>query len=558
MRKTLVLAVLAFLPLTVLGETIDDYLVQIAVGKEGYVTVTEELTVVFHVGRHGIHRRIPYFYTLPTGEKYRLRIWLEEVLADGAPVPVKEYREGGYLVWRIGDPARLVRGRVIYSIRYRVARALLVYGEEVELFWDAIGTEWELPISRAEVTVILPPQVPEGEVRTVGFVGPWGSTVPLELSFVDGKLVGQAEVLPPGEGVTLAVRFPAQYVRLPGIGTSILWFLQDNLYAGIPLLVLIGMTALWWKKGRDPKPGTVAPMFNPPADIGPAEAGLLIDDRFDPRDLSAGIVGLAVKGHLVIHEVWGDERSQEPDDFELERTPSQAPLTRFEDALLTAIFEGGGERKRLSALKYGFYQKLAGLGARLYMDLTEKGYYSGNPDRIRSLYRGLGIGVTAFGIAMGVLSQSLYLGAALATSGLIVLLFAPIMPKKTGRGVQVLRDILGLEEYIRRAEAERLEFAAAEKHFAELLPYAMAFGLTEVWTRAFEGLLSRPPDWYDGRFPTFAPYWLGRRLIGFHYAARVATTAAPRSARGGWSGGSGFGGGGFSGGGMGGGGGGTW
>ncbi|RLE31084.1 hypothetical protein DRJ54_01320, partial [Candidatus Acetothermia bacterium] len=170
-----------------------------------------------------------------------------------------------------------------------------------------------------------------------------------------------------------------------------------------------------------------------------------------------------------------------------------------------------------------------------------------------------GLGGAALGIALGVLSQSLYLGAALVVSGLIVALFASIMPRKTRKGALALREVLGLEEYIRRAEVERLEFAAAEKHFEALLPYAMAFGLTEVWTKAFEGLLSRPPDWYDGRFPTFTPYWLGWRLAAFHRAARVAATSVPRSAaRGGWSGGSGFGGGGFSGGGMGGGGGGTW
>ena len=555
MKRILPLAVL-LLALPAFGERIQDYLVQIAIEPTGYVVVTEELRVTFDLPRHGIYRRIPYSYTLPTGEVYKLRIWVEEVLADGVEVPVKEYREGGYLVLRIGDPARLVQGQVVYTIRYRVARALRSYGDEVELFWNAIGTEWELPISRAEVTVILPPGAPEGEVRVVGYQGGWGSRTPFELTPSPQGLTGQAEGLAPGEGVTLAVRFPARYVRLPGIGTSILWFLQDNLYAGIPFLVLIGMFVLWWKRGRDPKPGTIAPMFSPPEDVGPAEAGVLIDDRFDPRDLSAGIVGLAGKGHLVIHELWEDERGKAPDDFELERTDSRAPLTRFEEALLEALFSTG-ERVRLSQLKYKFYEKLQGLGAQLYMDLTEKGFYAGNPDRVRSLYRGLGIGIAAFGIAMGVLAQSLYLGAALAASGLIALLFAPIMPRKTGKGIRVLRDILGLEEYIRRAEVERVEFAAAEKHFEELLPYAMAFGLTEVWTRAFEGLLTRPPNWYDGRFPTFAPYYLGWRLSAFHYAARTAATTAPRSSRG-WSGGSGFGGGGFSGGGMGGGGGGTW
>ncbi|HIE48008.1 TPA: DUF2207 domain-containing protein, partial [Candidatus Bipolaricaulota bacterium] len=195
MRKTLVLAALVLLPLTVLGERIDDYLVQIAIGKDGNLALTEELMVAFDVPRHGIYRRIPYIYTLPTGERYRLRIWLEEVLVDGAPATVKEYREGDYLVWRIGDPARLVRGSVIYTIRYRVARALRVYGEEVELFWNAIGGEWELPIAHASVVVILPPEVPGAEVRAQGFVGPHGSDMPLQLTFQAGKLTGEAQGL---------------------------------------------------------------------------------------------------------------------------------------------------------------------------------------------------------------------------------------------------------------------------------------------------------------------------------------------------------------------------
>jgi len=132
------------------------------------------------------------------------------------------------------------------------------------------------------------------------------------------------------------------------------------------------------------------------------------------------------------------------------------------------------------------------------------------------------------------------------------------MPKKTKKGMQVLREVLGLEEYIRRAEVERMEFSLAERHFEALLPYAMAFGLTDAWAKAFEGLLDRPPGWYEGRFPTFAPYWLGWRLVAFQHAARAAALSTPRSASPkGWSGGSGFGGG-FSGGGMGGGGGGSW
>jgi hypothetical protein len=558
MKRYLLLAALVLLPLSACGEWIQDYLIDLEIQSDGYVSVSEEITVFFDVSRHGIYRMVPYSYRLPTGERYKLRITVEEVLANGAEVPVKVTREGEYLKLRIGDPDVLVKGAVTYTIRYRLARALRVYGDEVEFYWNAIGTEWPWQIEHARVTVRLPAEVPQDAVRIVGYQGYLGAREEFQLAWVGDVLVGETKDLVPGQGVTVAVRFPKGYVVLPGAWQELVWFLQDNLYAGIPLLVLLGMTVLWWHKGRDPKKGTIAPAFTPPKGIGPAEAGVLVDDRFDPRDLSAAIVGLAVKGHLRLREVWEDERGKEPDDFELIREEGKEPLTDFEEALLEALF-AGEERKRLSELRYKLYEKVPGLAARLYMGLTEQGYYAGNPDRVRNLYRGIGLGVIVLGFALGVYFASLYLGAAVGVSGLIIWAFARIMPRKTRKGMKVLREILGLEEYIRRAEVERIEFAAAEKHFEELLPYAMALGLTEVWAHKFEGLLQRPPDWYDGRFPTFAPYLLGYRLAAFHYAARSAATSVPRSAaKGGWSGGSGFGGGGFSGGGMGGGGGGSW
>ena len=48
------------------------------------------------------------------------------------------------------------------------------------------------------------------------------------------------------------------------------------------------MFALWWYKGRDPDPGiSVAPMYEPPQGISPAEAGTLLDDSIHPRDITS-------------------------------------------------------------------------------------------------------------------------------------------------------------------------------------------------------------------------------------------------------------------------------
>src|SRR5438552_13713129 len=70
-----------------------------------------------------------------------------------------------------------------------------------------------------------------------------------------------------------------------------------------PLYALAVMFAFWWWKGRDPDPGmSVAPMYEPPEKMGPAETGTLIDDSTDPRDITSILVDLAVRGYIKIVE----------------------------------------------------------------------------------------------------------------------------------------------------------------------------------------------------------------------------------------------------------------
>jgi len=73
------------------------------------------------------------------------------------------------------------------------------------------------------------------------------------------------------------------------------------------------------------------------------------------------------------------------------------------------------------------------------------------------------------------------------------------MPRKTAKGIEALRWVLGLSECIRRAEVDRLEFAAKEKHFEELPPYAAVLGLSDLRVRKFAGVLAALPSWYEGR-----------------------------------------------------------
>jgi uncharacterized membrane protein len=89
--------------------------------------------------------------------------------------------------------------------------------------------------------------------------------------------------------------------------------------------------------------------------------------------------------------------------------------------------------------------------------------------------------------------------------------------------------------------------------FEKFLPFAMALGVEKNWSRAFQGIMTQPPQWYRGSSygPNFYPMTFTNDLGYMSSRAGSVMSSAPRS-----SGGSGFSGGGSSGGGFGGGGGG--
>lgn len=561
---------------------ITEFIAEIEVLSTGEITVSETLDVLFYTPHHGIYREIPVSYRRPTGENLTIGLKIMSVTSDDSAVPYTTRRSGRNLVIRIGDPDREISGEHTYAIGYTVDRALLFNNENyIQLYWNVTGNDWQIPIDHATALVRLPESVAGVEVPTTSYVGYPGSTARGQPAGQDaeGRYVFEASNLSPGEGLTIDVAIPreASGIPAPTAGQKILWFLTSNKYALLPILALIGMVLLWWRKGKDPAKGTIAPRFEPPRGMHAGQAGVLIDDRADLRDISAMVIGLAVKGYLKIKEVREEELGlvdkvkglfgrTAPLDFEfLKVKEPDDSLSKVERTLFDALFDGGHpETRPLSSLENEFYKVLPSLKSNLYAGLIKQGYYPHNPERTRRSYASTGIVILIGGIAVGVAASSLYLGAAIAACGLIVLAFSPIMPRKTTKGVRVLRDLLGLAEYIGRAEVERIEFHdAPEKSpqlFEKLLPYAIALNLTSIWTKQFEGLFERPPEWYIGPSPVFSGYLFGLSMM--HLASGMERTfvSAPRTSSGGrsaWGGGASFGGG-FSGGGFGGGGGGGW
>jgi hypothetical protein len=542
---------------------IQDFAVDILADSSGQLIVTENITVRFITPHHGIERFITISGKTPWGENVTIDLQLEEIRLGDGLVPYTTSTRGSNRVFRIGDPDRTITGTYEYSIRYRVNRAWLFDENALRLYWNVTGNEWDIPIEHASAVVRFPDSVDLASVSSISYLGYYGSSGrgAAGEATETGELVFQSGLLYPGEGMTIDVSIPREMLPIspPTVMQSIGYFLDANKYAALPLLTLLGMFVLWLKLGRDPRKRVIAPAFAPPRDLHSGAVGVLIDDRIDLRDISAMLVGLAVKGYLSI---------QEPEKEEYVFVRQQATASELsppEQAVFDALFDTPETNERsLASLEQNFYKSLPTIKSRLYGQLIEAGYYKNNPERTKGFYVGIGLFTLPLAVYLGIQSTSIYLAVAVALSALVVLAFARFMPRKTTKGVRKLEEILGLSEYIRKAEVDRIEFHNAPEKgpelFEKLLPYAIALNLTKIWTRQFDGLLTEPPQWYAGstHTPVFSAIVFSRMLTGMTRSMQQTFISAPRSSgKSAYSGRSSFGGG-FSGGGFGGGGGGGW
>jgi hypothetical protein len=543
---------------------IDRFDATIVVGRDGSVEVTETITATFTGSWNGIYRTVPVDYRTPQGFNWTLRLdLLGATGADGQPLKVESERDRHYIKYKIWVPgAQDATHRV--TLRYVAENGLRFFEDHDELYWNVTGDEWDVPIGAASARIELPRGATG--VRAIAFNGVYGSTAQDAEVVTEGTTVRVTMPQPLAfhEGLTAVVGWDKGLVVEPTTSDRALGFLASNWPLGIPIPVLLGMVALWRRVGRDPRRLPVAVQYEPGDSLTPGEAGTLMDESVDMRDITATVVDLAVQGFLKIEE--RDEKqllglfSKREFVFHRLTPPAGArQLESHESRVLSGIFAGGGTEVRLSELDNEFYQYLPGIRDGIFNRLVQRGLYRSRPDKVKSNWLVgaflLGGAIFAFGVVASArfnLTPLPFVVAAVI-SGLIVALFGQIMPARTVEGARALERVLGFEEFLRRVEGDRLkQIVKTPEMFEQFLPFAMAFGVQQRWARAFQDIYREPPTWYvavNSSGP-FDMRGFSSRLGDLSSRTKEAMSSSPRS-----SGDSGFSGG-SSGGGSGGGGGG--
>jgi uncharacterized membrane protein len=554
-------------PITGRQLVIDDFHADIVVVPDSSVDVTETIKAHFYgTGWHGLYRTIPVEYVTPQGFNYSLFLSIKSITdADGRSLRYESSRERHYrkLKIYIPDPDNSVK---TISIRYTVSDALRFFDEHDEFYWNVTGDEWTVPIQAATARIVLPEAT--SNIRANPFTGGYGSRA--KDADVDiagnGVEVRTRQPLHIREGLTIAVAFDKGFVHEPTAFDKFSLFLRSNWPLVLPIIVFCIMFYLWWTRGRDPRLRPIAAQYEPPDQLTPGEAGTLVDESVDMRDITASIVDLAVRGYIVIEEHTKDRMlglfHDKDYSFILNKDRSAwSKLKTHEQSLLEGLFSAGtvGESVSMSNLENHFYRNLPSIKSSIFESLVTHGYYQRRPDTVRSSYIGMGV-VIAIIMIWGGISVASHLGQqptayiiAGILSGLIIWAFGWYMPAHTVQGARALEGVLGFEDFLVHVESDRFNrMIKTPEMFEKFLPFAMALGVEKNWSKAFQGILKEPPNWYRGS--SFGPNFYATSFVSdlntMSSRASSVMTSAPRS-----SGGSGFGGG-SSGGGFGGGGGG--
>ncbi len=546
--------------------SIERFDARIRVSQDAGLDVSEAITARFIGSWNGIYRMIPVVYRTPQGLNWTLGLSVQDARDDlGRAVRIETTRERRYLKLKMWIQGGAVNTTRTVTLRYHVTNGLRFFDEHDELYWNVTGDEWEVPIAAAAVEIQLPSATTG--IRTLAFNGPYGSTAHEAAIEVHGTAITIVMPHPRGyhEGLTAVVGWDKGIVTAPSSAERAVETAHSNWPILIPIPVFLLAFASWWRRGRDPRRRPIAVQYEPPPGLTPAEAGTLLDNSADMRDITATLVDLAVRGKLRIEE------HQNPKilglfgggvEFSLERLESNTPLAPHEARVFDGIFDGRGSVVPLEDLKDEFYRDLPPIRDAIFDALKTHGFYRDRPDKVRQKWSvaaaAIGLFIGLGGVYLSPLFQLTPVPFIIAgvLSAIILLIFAQIMPARTEAGARALEQVLGFDEFLRRVESENLKriIIGHPELFDKFLPFAMAFGVERQFARAFAGIYTEPPRWYVG--PSITNFNVVSFSGNMSHLGTVASTTLSSSPRS--SGGSGFGGGGGSGGGGGGGGGGAF
>ena len=594
------------------GYTIDDYKVNAIYHSNNTIDVKEVINVNFSSNRHGIYRNIPETMYVNRDEKYKLSIKNITVLNDEYEV---DYDSGNRVI-QIGSEDYTIIGPHTYTLTYTIVIPEDYHSDLDFIYYSVLGNNWDTTISHFSFDIQFEKALTEKEMSNIqvfsGSLGNQSNDLNVTPIITSTSISGSAYDIGPKQAITIFGKLRKNYFVGAKQTTSKVPFVFLGLAILFGLYSLVRCLLL--------KKTHITPIVNfyPPKDMDPAMVGTIVDESVDQEDLMALIPYWASQGYLTISETSDDLILTKVEDHEPPVLNHQKKiykgLFKYKDSVklsnLSSNFgkaindakealnnEFSGEKK-LSKIDHGFVTTILAMICMIVCILFNTRYsivdnlietilatftfvimmvmnYSAaassvfNKNKLGVLKKALSVALVLVVVyfiyrqtqsILSIVSFEFMVIGIVATT--LPILFSSKFNVVSDYFKSVAGDLLGFKDFIEKAEVPQLERLSEENpsYYYDVIPYAMVFGLSEMWTKKFSTIPLAQPDWYDSYYSDpYTSYFYYRMLTRSMYepihqnlldyqTEQMKSTADSM--------GSSFGG--FSGGGAGGGGGGSW
>lgn len=603
------------------GFEINKHTVEMDVHEDGTILVTETMDVVFTSSTlHGIYVNIPKKYNMKWDlngqtyyKEYVFPVRKVKVLSDHN-YEKEDFEEGVQI--KIGDPDSFANTYETYKWQYEIVTRDLDLDNRQMLFMNIVSGKWDTVTHSVDFLINMPKEFNRSKLLFDSPVGVTSESKDALSIVVTGKTISGSynADLQPGDAITVQLSLDDNYFEFV---SNDKYGLSAMIISGIFTII---MATVFFLFGKD-DPLVESVEFHAPSGMTSAEVGVIIDGIANDGDVVSLILDWGRRGLINIvdeeesltlvkkADLEPTARSYERVMFDkLFSNGNEVDIESLSEVFYTTIhrvekmldkyFDSNKRRlftRRSVALQsamtilsfipigvasfmlyYNYYYDLplsfiwVAIDAITIVAFSSIMVYLDSKRYVHKWYTKTLLYVLSlilFTIPVIILvfitvrtHTSIWFSFVCILFNIVVIVITRFMKKRTDYGNQVLGQVIGLRNFIIVAEEDRLQELVDENpyYFYDILPFAYALGLTDVWNDHFKKLTIQPCEWYSSRLYG-NPYYMTNSLTSqMHVIERAMTSApAPESSSGGFSSGGGSSGG-FSGGGFGGSSGGGW
>ncbi|NWO19641.1 DUF2207 domain-containing protein [Leptotrichia sp. oral taxon 223] len=599
------------------SEKIRNYEVTVQINRNGTLTVNEVIDYQFgEEPKHGIYRDIPLRSKIGGFDVHKSFVKMNWIKRDGED---EEYTKNHFyegIRYRIGSKTKLVNLDRIgsrYELNYDIYNAVFEKDGIYQIYYNAIGQFWNVPIEEANVTIRFPDgqEIKKNEIEKLEvYTGSYGEKGEnYGVSENNGEINIGTRELEANNGLTFMLNLKTDKIS-PTLADKLqIVYLSNPAVIILPFLLLfltIYSIITWNLFGRDPQGKSIIPEFNLPKDISPMFAAYINGERDIAEILNAGIFTLLSKGFIVAKKINGEIKyNKESKTVYTQKTELSEEERMLFDALSSKknnifdnekqLYNTGNSIIKILKEKYHrlIYKNNGSFLVPFYFAIpifmififSQTNFEIFNPFIILYVFIALGsffhrIWITVSKklltglIIIAILGISFYQGIEIFVFVTyfvaLFIIYAKLIGKYTNEGLRKKEYLKGMKMYIKTAEENQIRKFDNVKELIEyfngILPFAVALGVKNETIK----LMKKTIKLYN--FDINESY-INSHTHMYAYSNYSFTNAFSRSyssgksqimsekfssSKSGSGGGGFFSGGGFSGGGSGGGGGGSW